>query len=57
MFAAAAPKIVVALVFVSGVGGSNVTVMTGGRYLYAVSRCQAEPKHGGLAQPGECLDD
>ena len=38
LFAAVAPKIVAVLIFVSGVGSSNVTVMTGGRYLYAVAR-------------------
>ena len=36
--AAVIPKIVAVLIAVSGVGSSNVTVMTGGRYLFAVSR-------------------
>eukprot|EP01050_Picozoa_sp_SAG11_P005894 SAG11_NODE_433_length_9518_cov_11.247054_5_plen_557_part_00 len=35
---------VAALIFVSGVGSSNVTVMTGGRYLYAVSRSGEIPR-------------
>ena len=36
--AALAPATVAAFISISGVGSSNVTVMTGGRYLYAVAR-------------------
>ena len=36
--AVVAPAAVAALISISGVGSSNVTVMTGGRYLYAIAR-------------------
>ena len=36
--AVVAPAAVAAFISISGVGSSNVTVMTGGRYLYAVAR-------------------
>lgn len=42
-----APAVVAALISISGIGSSNVTVMTGGRYLYAVARDGQAP--GALA--------
>lgn len=39
-----APAAVAALISISGIGSSNVTVMTGGRYLYSVARDGNAPK-------------
>lgn len=39
-----APAAVAGLISISGIGSSNVTVMTGGRYLYSVARDGNAPK-------------